>query len=65
MGAGEGNVRCDVTRRGQRAVHKQEPRLFCVTAPFSKRRLTFWCGVLADCGTDCGMDAAIEPPWTG
>nr|WP_080580583.1 hypothetical protein [Xanthomonas phaseoli] len=26
---------------------------------------TVWCGVAADCGTVGGMDAAIEPPWTG
>ncbi len=26
---------------------------------------TVWRGVLTDCGTVGGMDAAIEPPWTG
>ncbi|CAJ25264.1 hypothetical protein XCV3533 [Xanthomonas euvesicatoria pv. vesicatoria str. 85-10] len=28
------------------------------------RQPTFWCGVLAACGTVGGMDAAIEPPRT-
>ncbi len=59
--------RARTSRDGRCAVSQQSSWQLSglVCSLFKNHQRTIWCGVLADCGTVGGMDAAIEPPWTG